>query len=85
MKTDFSIHRFGRWYLVNAHNSRAVAWFHDHWRTRMDPPSSRATKVAWLLSQIVLWWELYPPGYTVQMDPETAAALKAAGKDNELS
>ncbi len=77
--TDFSIHRFGRHYIVNAHNERAIAWFHDHWRTRTDPPNSRATKVARLLYEIVLWWTEYPPGYTVTMDPEVAADLKAAG------
>ena len=77
--TDFSIHRFGRWYIVNAHNERAMQWFHDHWRNKTEPPNSRATKVARLLSEIVLWWEIYPPGFTVMMDAEIAADLKAAG------
>jgi hypothetical protein len=77
--TDFQIYQLGRHYVVYARTERAMAWFHDHWRSPDDPPNSRATKVARLLSEIVLWWEVYPPGYTVQMDSDIAADLKAAG------
>jgi len=69
MKTDFEVTTWGRYFIVNACTDRAEAWMRDHWRTPNEPPTSRATKVARLVSEIVWWWDNYAPTYTYTLTP----------------
>jgi len=78
--TDFRITHWGRYFIVDAQTPRGREWLLNHWRSQDDPPGSRATKVAKLLSEIVFWWANYPPVYTVDMSTEIAAELEAAGR-----
>lgn len=74
--TDFTIHKWSDWYLINAHTEKGEAWMQGHWRSRTDPPRCRATKVIRLLSEILYWWTTYEPGYTVKVDADVAADMR---------
>ena len=77
--TDFVISSWGRYLIINAQTERGVAWLHDHWRTKGEPPATRATKVDRLLSEIVYWWDNWEPTYSYSFGDETAKArLQAA-------
>ena len=70
--TDFIITSWGQYLIVTAHTERATAWFHDHWRTRSEPPQTRATRVDRLLSEITYWWDNWKPTYTYSFGDDTA-------------
>lgn len=75
-QVDFTIHKWADWYIINAHTPKGESWMKNHWRSRTDPPNSRATKVARLLSEIVYWWSCWEPFYTVQVDVEAAVEIQ---------
>lgn len=74
-QVDFTIHKWNQWYIINAHTTKGEAWMRNHWRSRTDPPNSRATKVARFLSEIIYFWTNYEPSCTVQVDADAAVDI----------
>lgn len=71
---DFHVHKWGKYFIVNAQTPRAVEWFRTNWKTKFDPPNSRATKVDRLVGEIV-WWVTNYYNFTVSFGKDMSLDL----------
>ena len=77
--TDFRISSWSTYYVIHAESQRGFEWMQSHWRSRIDPPGERMTKVLSFLSTIINFWLKYEkPPYVIKIDPHLRDEIENA-------